>query len=374
MAMFDEFTFCTPFWGRVQRFSARDTRLGGFTFHQVGCLSQLRQINFDYNSQIYLSHNGPNLTAVFPRLNVLNFNHRTTTNDYFRAKCFSEDFSFDADQYFQTKPLLSTVNTSESIYETKPCNKYVSMLYLPLTLEFLSISDMRLPQPICNNQVVCYRTGNLRHVNVSHNRMLKVFCKGYRNVGLNRLETVDISFCGPKNIPDDFFRNFKNLHFLNLSRNALDVSGSNFQKTFSYLSWLEGIYLSNNKLRQINTQAFERCTRLRRLDLSNNELTEIEINMRYMEALEYIDVSGNRQVRLSDTFTAMLDQHLHVHLIELNVQREMFSCNCESVSFVRWTRVIHVRLTERDRLTCKHKHRGDTPLRHVLLEDLESGC
>ena len=373
MAMFDEFTFCTPFWRRVQRFSARDTRLSGFTLHQVGCLSQLRQINFDYNSLIYNSPNDPNLTAVFPRLAVLNMNHRTTTSDYFRAKCFSRDPSFDADQYFQTKPLLSTVKTSESFYETKAC-KNISILYLPHTLEFFSISDLGFPEPFCRNHAVCYRTGNLRHLNVSHNRKLRKFCKGYRSVGLNRLEIVDISFCGLEFFPDDFFRNFKNLRFLNLSHNALDVSGSNFKKTFSYLSWLEDINLSNNKLLQINTQAFERCTRLRRLDLSNNELTEIEINIRNMEVLEYIDVSGNRLVRLSDAFTAMLDQHLHVHLIELNVQREIFTCNCESVSFLRWTRVTHVRLTEKDRLTCKHKHRGVTPLKHVLLEELESGC
>ena len=124
MAMFDEFTFCTPFWRRVRRFSARDTRVGGFTFHQVGCLSQLRQINFDYTSLMYNSPFAPNLTAVVPRLNVLNMNHRTTTKGYFNAKCFSRDFRFDADHYFQTKPLLLTVNTSESIYETKPCNEY----------------------------------------------------------------------------------------------------------------------------------------------------------------------------------------------------------------------------------------------------------
>ena len=285
MAMFDEFTFCTPFWRRVRRVSARDTRVGGFTFHQVGCLSQLRQINFDYNSVIYNSPFAPNLTAVFPRLNVLNMNYRATTKGYFNAKCFSRDFSFDADHYFQTKPLLLTVNTSESIYEIKPCNKYESIYYLPFTLEFLSISDMGLPEPFCKNQVVCYRTGNLRHLNVSHNKKLREFCKGYRSVGLNRLETVDISFCGLDIIQDEFFRNFKNLRFLNLSHNTLDVSGSNFKKTFSYLSRLEDINLSNNKLRQINTQAFERCTRLRRLDLSNNELTDIEINIRNMEVL-----------------------------------------------------------------------------------------
>ena len=366
MAMFDEFTFCTPFWRRVRRFSARDTRVSGFTFHRVGC--------FDYNSIIYSTPGRPNLTAVFPRLKVLNLNHRTNTKDYFNAKCFSRDFSFDADHYFQTKPHLLTVNTSESIYETKPCNEYESIFDLPLTLEFLSISDMGVPVEFCKNQVVCYRTGNLLHLNVSHNRKVRACCKGYRNIGMNRLETVDISFCGLDIIPDDFFCNFKNLRFLNLSHNAIDVSGSNFQKTFSYLSRLEDINLSNNKLRQINTQAFERCTRLRRLDLSNNELTNIEINIRNMEMLEYIDVSGNRLARLSDAFTAMLDQHFRVHLIELNVQRQMFTCNCESVSFVRWTRVTHVRLTERDRLTYVYRHRDDTPLRHVVLEELESGC
>ncbi|KAI0239996.1 hypothetical protein LSAT2_009304 [Lamellibrachia satsuma] len=371
-AIFDELTFCSAFWRRVQRLSVRDTRIVAFTIRQLGCFVQLLQLNVDYNSPISVRSRHFNMSALFPRLIAFSISHRTITNRYSKAKCASRDFSFDADRYFQTKPPLLPIKINEPIYETKPCDKNESVFDLPLSLESIAFSDFRIVKSYNIN--VCYNTGNLLFLNGSQNKIVKVLCSGCRNVGLNRLEIVDLSFGALEIITDDFFRNYKNLRFLNLSHNALGVSGSDFHETFSYLSRLEDINLSHNKLRQVNPQAFERCARLRRLDLSNNELTEIELTMRYMEALEYIDVSGNRLVRLRDTFTAMLDQHFHVRPIELNAQREMFVCNCESVSFVRWTRVTRVRLTEPDRLICVYKNRDDMPLNHKVLEQLESEC
>ena len=368
LTIFDESAFCTPFWRRVQRLSIRDTKLAGVLFRQLGCLSQLRQLQLDNNSPLYMTPTKPNFTAIFPRLNMLSLSHRTTSKGYFVATCFKRDFVFDADHYFQAKPPVLPLNVDGFIYGTQPCNNRLIVAFPP-SLEILSISDLRVTH--IRNLNACYRMGNLRYLNMSNNRFTKLLCSGCRHIGLNRLEIVDLSFCGLEVITEDVFRNYKNLRFLNLSHNAF---GSGFQKTFSYLSRLEDINLSNNKLRQIDPHAFERCTRLRRLDLSNNELTEFEINIRNMEGLEYIDVSGNRLVRLSDAFTAMLDQHFHMHPIELNAQREMFVCNCESVSFVRWTRMTHVRLTEPDRLTCVYRHHDDMPLRLVVLEQFESEC
>ena len=74
--------------------------------------------------------------------------------------------------------------------------------------------------------------------------------------------------------------------------------------------------------------------------------------MGHLSALELIDLSGNRLVTLSDTFMRNLDEQFLVRPLVLNIQREMFACNCESASFVRWTRVTHVRLTGKEPPKC----------------------
>ena len=138
---------------------------------------------------------------------------------------------------------------------------------------------------------------------------------------------------------------FVNLRFFNLSHNALGCdSGSDFQDNFSRLLLLEDINVSHNTLRGINPLAFERCTRTKRISLANNELTDLDLNMDSLIDLEYIDLSGNRLLSLSDTFMSKLDEMVHVRPLAVDLQREMFMCNCDTLSFVRGTRVTHVQL------------------------------
>ena len=152
----------------------------------------------------------------------------------------------DADYYFQTKPLLVPVEIRECVYmrQNRATNVFPFTTFhlhwssSPIVIFIFQYKD---PNPQ-NNGDVCYCTGKLQHLNVSQYR----FTRGCRNVGLNRLEIVDLNCGALEIITDDFFRNYKNLRFLNLSHHAFGVSGSDFQKTFSYLSRLEDISLSNN--------------------------------------------------------------------------------------------------------------------------------
>ena len=66
-----------------------------------------------------------------------------------------------------------------------------------------------------------------------------------------------------------------------------------------------------------------------------------------------------------------LDQQFRVRPLIVNIQREMFTCNCRSVPFVRWTRVTHVRLMEKDQLTCSYGDRDNVRMTEIVVDQLE---
>ncbi|KAK2173739.1 hypothetical protein NP493_852g00007 [Ridgeia piscesae] len=175
-------------------------------------------------------------------------------------------------------------------------------------------------------------------------------------------------------ITPEFMQSFPYLRFLNISHNSLGETGADFRGTFSHLRLLEDLNLSNNKLRRINPRAFEQCTRLKRLTLADNELTRIDIYMDHIINLEYIDLSGNRLITLTDTFMSTLDQQVHIRHLTINIQREMFACNCETLSFIRWIRVSSAQIPARENLTCSYGESTDTPLSTIELKRLEAGC
>ena len=168
---------------------------------------------------------------------------------------------------------------------------------------------------------------------------------------------------------------FVYLRFFNLSHNSLGVRRSDFRDSFSRLRLLEDINMSHNKLSCINPLAFKHCTRLKLINLANNELTDIDLYVDSLMDLEYIDLSGKRLLSLSDTFMSKLDEMVHVRPLVVDLQREMFMCNCDLLSFLRWTRVTHVELVSKERLTCLFGDDiKDKSLNDIDLKDIESEC
>ena len=66
-----------------------------------------------------------------------------------------------------------------------------------------------------------------------------------------------------------------------------------------------------------------------------------------------------------------IDQQFRVRPLIVNIQRDMFTCNCRSVPFVRWTRVTHVRLMEKDQLTCSYGDRDNVQMSEIVVDQLE---
>ena len=378
VAIFDEADFCSPFWRTVQRLSIKCAHLVGFVFNHAGCLSKLRQVSLDYNALTQTTPLSPDFSVITPFLRTISFSHMGWCTDTFHDEfCFDRYYLLDADDYFPMRPPVLATTSSLITNNTDVCNDKplsVANIRIPASVEFFHIADVGLNSPRKIEVNACTIDLRMRYLNISMNKFTKVLGNEFRLIGGSRLEIVDASHGAVELITPEFMQNFKNLRFLNLSHNVLGASGSDYQGTFSQLPLLEDINLSYNKLGQISPRAFELCTNLRRLNLANNELTHIDMYMGHLSALELIDLRGNRLVTLSDTFMRNLDEQFHVRPLVLNIQREMFACNCESVSFVRWMRMTHVRLTGKDQLTCSYGDLDKVRITEIVVEHLEAGC
>ena len=370
-AIFKSSDFCSPFWRNVKRLSIKSANLYGADINHAGCLSNMTELNVNYNSiSAFISYK--EYPAWF-NLRKLSVSHRTwRLYDFRRVFCPDRYYLLDVNDHFPVQPPVLHQMALSTTNSTAPCS--MGVVQFPSSLEFLEVAELGMSSPENVEGTACLNDVHLRFLNFSMNRFAKILCSGCHLEGVNRIEVLDLSHGALELITPKFMHSFVNLRYFNLSHNALGVSGSDFRDTFSRLRSLEDINLSHNKLRRTHPLAFEHCARLKLLNLANNELTHIDIYMNSLRDLEYINLSDNRLMTLSDTFMSRLDERVHVRPLVVDLQREMFTCNCDSLSFVRWTRVTHVRLASKERLTCFYGDIRDKPLSHIELDIMQTGC
>lgn len=133
-------------------------------------------------------------------------------------------------------------------------------------------------------------------------------------VGLSNLKKLSLSYNNLSNISKDFFLNFPQLEWLNLSRNKLVISSDNFNEitdlkrleligndiktitagTFDKLQNLELLSLMGNKLTEIDGGIFEELISLRSLSLAMNNLSKLQRStFHQLKKLETLDISMN---------------------------------------------------------------------------------
>ena len=370
VSVFDESAFCSGFWRRVRHLSVRNSNLGTLSFDDEGCLKELRAFVADYNSPSHVMPSSVNLRAIFPNLQLFSFSHKTAQpDDYESVYCLSRQDRFSVDDYFPVPP--SVLSKHQEQTPRNPCGEDFVNIIIPDSLEYVYLADVRMTSNLKYLRGYCLV--NIRVLDISHNKVPFLSNVKGHVVGRSRLEILDTSYGILQNVTRNNLK-YPQLRFLNLSHNNLSVSKSDFGETFIHLVRLEDINLSHNKLRSISPMAFQRCPRLRRLNLANNELTQFDLNIRHMTMLEYIDVSENRLFRLDSVFTSKLDEHFQRQRFEFNLRGNVLVCNCESVFFVRWVASTRVLLTDRDKLKCLYGDRRDVSVTVIPINELEARC
>lgn len=109
---------------------------------------------------------------------------------------------------------------------------------------------------------------------------------------LLELTEINLKSNGIRHIDSNTFKGLSRLEILDLSRNEITNLNVNL---FESLSSLKELRLYRNKLKRIDGNTFKNLSSLQRLSLSNNEIEEIDTNaFECVSSLRVLRLNGNR--------------------------------------------------------------------------------
>ncbi|KOB74993.1 Tartan/capricious-like protein [Operophtera brumata] len=99
------------------------------------------------------------------------------------------------------------------------------------------------------------------------------------------------------NLSTNHIKNIENLTFVNSSVLVLDLSFNDVSKLHflnGCLVNLTDLYLNNNKITTIEENLFKKQNSIKKLDLSMNKITKIEVNALPLASLQYLNILDNQ--------------------------------------------------------------------------------
>ena len=169
-----------------------------------------------------------------------------------------------------------------------------------MLLKKLDVSHNRL-QSINNN--VFRHLIDLEEIVLHHNQITSLNDSLFKRI--NYLQKLDISDNRISNV-DGLFYNLHLLRILNIANNNLQSINSD---TFRDLENLEELYMENNQITEIPKHLFKlNLLSLRMINLSNNQLTEMEMWPLYLSNIKYIDLKYNLISNFTNKFKWYLEE------------------------------------------------------------------
>lgn len=156
--------------------------------------------------------------------------------------------------------------------------------------------------------------------------------------GANSVRYMDLSnnFCNF--ISDYFFDDLKNLSYLDLSQNVLGkvLEDDNSGNTFRNLVNLTTLNLRSNRIFRLPPAIFRNLNQLETLVISDNSLSEFSVPIGNMQRLKRLDLSNNQLLFLDEKTRNAIDSLSRKKILHVNVTGNRLACICEQMEFLKW--------------------------------------
>ena len=249
---------------------------------------------------------------------------------------------------------------------------------LPQTLEKLSLRNSRIPFNFV--EMSFCEENSLHTVKLDQNAMTK-WIGPIR--GLNKLKYANLSANLCDDIHDDFFINMTFISSLDLRKNFIGyVIEKNIRENKTNCPWLKPLKnlvkldLSLNRIRTLPQKCFSTQVSLEILDLKENFLSDWEVDIRHMENISEIDLSGNGIDGFPEDAMDHLTEVAKHRNISINLSGNKLQCTCENIEFLSWFAKVNVNFVGKDNYTCSGKHWKNMPMTNMerILAHLQSEC
>ena len=195
----------------------------------------------------------------------------------------------------------------------------------------------------------------------------------------DQLQAVELSDNRIETIGRNIFKGFKHLMKIDLSKNKLSKNKL-FDETFSVLfqnnTKLEEINLSDNGLMYLPPITFTFNRYLKRIDISNNAIRQISFNISRLINLDLLDMRNN-SIKHLDEFSRgnlyslyKMQRRRRNHVKQnttstflIDLRGNPFSCECDSLQFIKWFAVSPIFTATRHLYHCKLNER------HIEMND-----
>lgn len=160
--------------------------------------------------------------------------------------------------------------------------------------------------------------------------------------GANKLQNVSLDHIDIDSFSVASFESVPALESFVASRLQIaDFVAKMDKHVFGACPRLRVLSLVDCHITKISKDSFELLPNLVHLDVSNNQLTNFDVNLQRNTNLTHLDLSRNAITTLPNNFTTQADVLADLRLKEgkqltINLTGNYLSCHCNNTSFVRW--------------------------------------
>ncbi|XP_061177036.1 toll-like receptor 4 [Saccostrea echinata] len=178
---------------------------------------------------------------------------------------------------------------------------------------------------------------SLRIVNI-HNNFLYSFEGPVYIKSSNNLITLDISnnFCS--HLSPLLFKDGGQIKKINISHNdiGLDLEKDVMGKTFEPLLSLENFDISFCRISKLSNLVLTNSSKLKYLNVSNNQISRWNVKIDHMTNLSLIDISQNRIRSIDEKYLVHLENAFQKSKLMVDLSGNLLGCSCDNQIFLKW--------------------------------------